>query len=672
MRESADGPERAATEKAEPAGRVTASGAKTASRTRTATARLIGLQRSAGNRAVAGLLAPSRVDVPVVVQRVAAQLGMATDGVTIENLTVRGRPPSPHKGTMGDHTTAYIVQVTAVRRAVLGKTVPAAVAGIQALVAGAANLPGTARSANLQRGGGVGHGDRLDDAAARMQTLSADLTAIGARHARSLTTLQHLVTAYLAYRELIPLTTLNIREISAGLAGRGKGEAGPADDLKQHATLPPAKVAELITKLLDTVGVALLATQPAETAAKVAPGADLTDRVKPILRQHTRAIDAAYPGAILKAWPGGEPVAVFELKKVVKPLIVAEKKKNVDLANKDLLAAFNERIAYQANLVVGGSSSSGALAVIENKIAYCTGIVAANGGTPVVDPATLKAAKRVSKPPDRLVPGGGGGTKRKAPDPKPDPDPDPKPDPNAELTNEGAGSPTATQLTIGPDGRITEVFTEGRPPSPPSFSGKMGAHTTAWIAHKDVIRTTLVGCLIPQAAAKLPELGKGIDDMADRLKVFGTLAGRVSMEAAMRTKAKAVMAAAVTPVAPLLVQDAVAQMLADINLLPGVAFNVANTNGDVEGAYRGVLLQHERDGTGKVAELQLALVGLLDLRSVESEAKKKVLVTNHQVLVTEAYPRSCADSGVATMSIPRLLRLYERKEVDTAIRRKTD
>lgn len=55
-------------------------------------------------------------------------------GVRIVGMLSSGRPPSPFKGTMGAHSTAWIVHLDRVRRRLMGKTLPDAVIEMQALI----------------------------------------------------------------------------------------------------------------------------------------------------------------------------------------------------------------------------------------------------------------------------------------------------------------------------------------------------------------------------------------------------------------------------------------------------------------------------------------------------------------------------------------------------------
>ncbi|MEV0647869.1 hypothetical protein AB0I28_21640 [Phytomonospora sp. NPDC050363] len=645
---------------------------------------LIGLQRAAGNAAVGALLAPAAA--PPKIQRVAAQLGVDADGATIGGLTIRGRPDSPYKGTMGDHTTAYIVQVTAVRNAIVGKSVAGALAGMNALVLQLANLPGLARSAHLARDtAGGGHGDRLDAAKDTMDALAAKLNKVGDKNARSMTLLQSLVTAYLEYRELIPLTTLNIREISPGLAGRGKGESGPARVLAGHAHVARKDLQDAVTKLLDTGGVALLATETRETAAKVAPGADLGNRVDPILIQHVRAIEAAYPGAVKRAW-GGEAAAVVALQAVVAPLVDERKKENVRVYNERLLAEYAKLAALGYEDVVSSKRTrvlarerekaaeerakgkepvkgeeeeeeTGSRAepepkltprqAVQRDIDHMKAVVRANGGEPVTEPVISGRGGRSRNAPAKFDPAAAVAVtpskkRKRETDPQ-----DGEADTAEDIEAQGVGSPSATQLTVGKNGRILEVGTEGRPPSP-FDSGRMGAHTTAWLVHKDIIRTALLGCTIPEAVAKLPVLGRDVDAMATRLAGFGGTATR-PLAPVMAERAREATAASV-PVQPLLVQEAVNTLLAHVNMLPGVAFDTVDTGGDTEGAHRAVLLKHERKGNKSREELRTRILGLLDIHSVKNVRKRETLVANHLILVAAAYPRSYATSGFAGMT----------------------
>ena len=759
-------------------------------------ARLIGLQRSAGNTAVGALL--GRAPAPLAVQRVAAQLGISDDGLTIKEVTIRGRPPSPYTGTMGDHATAYIVQVSGVRRAVEGKTLPEAVAAMRQLVAEARELPGVGRAPRLPRGGGAGQGDkydaakkavldrssefrRLDAARKTMEELAtaaaaSDATAetkaksraadadVAGREARSMTTLQDLMTAYLHFRELIPMTTLNVAAISPALAGKGKGESSPAKVLRRFAETgagDPEELKAAVTQLVDLSGLALFDTENDKwVARRVAPALSLKDRVAPILLQHVQSIEMSYPGAVNAAW-GDRVTALAALGEAVKPEIDKWRTKNIAMEQENLRKRYAEldKIAADEALRSRGEADTAARAeaggllfrqgeaakrgvakgeekAVRDKAAEARAEAkkarakeraetrAAGKDVAMEDEsdaeavlsdeeeeedavdtrqmsARLKAETDIARIKSRIVAGGG------VPNPRPvqavtasgRPQRKRKQDDvvaaevaaaeaakaaadaasaaisasaaTVAVEDVGVGSHTATQLALDERGAIVEVNSEGRPPS--QFGkGKMGAHTTAWVVHKDVIRTAILGRTVPAAIAGLPALGKGVDELAVRLTRFAKDPPLTGMEAAMAAivgKAATVPAA----VAPLLLQDAVNQLLTRVNVIPGVAFDAGDTGGDTEGGLRGQLLEYERTGAGATRrELEELLMGMLDRSSVVDKSARRTLLENHLALAEKAYPVSYLGSGIAGTSLDVLERRYPDKAEREAKRHKTN
>jgi|GEM_PF-4977875 len=69
------------------------------------------------------------------------QLYMGGDG-KISNVTVSGRPSAAFSGSMGDHTTAFIVQVEGVKRVTINDTIVGAVQGIGTLITQMRDLEG--------------------------------------------------------------------------------------------------------------------------------------------------------------------------------------------------------------------------------------------------------------------------------------------------------------------------------------------------------------------------------------------------------------------------------------------------------------------------------------------------------------------------------------------------
>lgn len=608
-------------------------------------ARLLGLQRAAGNAAVAAMLAPG----PVAVQRVAAQIGMALDGVTIADLTVRGRPESPFTGTMGDHTTAFVVQAESVRNAVVGQTPEQAVRGILELVDRAGKLPGAGRAANL----GAGHAAKLHAARETVEELGDRIAGLRPDDPRLMTTLQSLVAAYLHYRELIPLSTLNIKSVSAGLAGRGKGESSARRGMAGYERADPDTLKTAIKGLLDFEGLAVLATQfTASAVAVIAPGADPDNPIHPILAQHLSSISAAYPGAVMRAW--GDVAAAFaDLRAALDPYVDVQKAHNVKVYNDRLKAAYDElqRVRHDRAMASPGAwkGLDDRRFTIEQDIGSFQTTVRANGGEPLPRPELPRKRSRTQTV--RHDPAGGDGQrvtgkrKREPENPKPK-----APKWTDREVEDGAGQPVATQVELDAHGVITDLRSEGRPPSALP-GGKMGAHTTAWLVHKDVIRTALLGKTVPAAMALLPALGARAEEIGVRFGDIGST-GEPSVARAMGDLARL---AGQTPRAhlPLLLQEGVNRILAYINKLPGVALDVVNTKGNQEGGHRAVLLRREGGERLGAEVLLTSLLGLLDVRSVVDRPKRLVFLRNHLVQVQRAYPLSYRDSRIAAMDVER-------------------
>nr|WP_285666959.1 hypothetical protein [Actinorhabdospora filicis] len=585
---------------------------------------LLRLQRAAGNAAVAALMGGGRRPRPVLAQRLVAQVGLDAAHDKIETLNVIGRPPKTHGDSMGDHTTANIAQVTALRKAVIGKTPAEARAAVLTLVAATEALPGHARAPQLPRaaaGAHPEHGDRFDAARARGAALAAELA--GAAGGRLVTVLQSLITAFMDYRELVPLTTLNIGQISKAIAGKGKGEAAYHAMLSAPiATAPPAQLQEGVLGLWDVEGTALFATEAdADVASWVAPGADLADRTSPIIAQHLASIETAYPGVIARAW-GDVATATIALNAALAPIVAEKKAKNVAFYNGRIVALFAqvEQKQQTAGVETGRRREKllKEIATINGDIVRLSGFVVANGGVAYVKGDPIPPQAPNPNPPKR---------KHDAID-------------REEIDRPG----TAAALVLAADETVTEVLLEGRPPNHlPGTS--MGAHSTAWIVHQDIVRAALLGKKVGEAVDELPAMGRRIDEMVTRLKVFKTVRDpdRPKLEPQMDTLVTAAKAAPATA-RPLYAQDGVTKALSHVNMTPGVAFEAGNTDYRNEATHRAVLRTHERVGGTDEADLRKSIMKLLDMNPVPGRAARLVLLDYHMKLIESAYPRGYADS----------------------------
>lgn len=192
------------------------------------------------------------------VQRLAVQVHESEAG-RIGELQIAGRPKSVYSDSMGDHTTAFAVHAEGLKKQLEGQTYAQAMVILDGMRQGLQALPGWALQGNLPDG----QKDRL---AAVLQQLDAVLavgSSSGATHSSSasmaaaspspspaafemeekkggaadqsqqLDLVQKAVHLYLDARELIPLSTLNIRAKSAS-GGKGKGEGRYIDVLRNY------------------------------------------------------------------------------------------------------------------------------------------------------------------------------------------------------------------------------------------------------------------------------------------------------------------------------------------------------------------------------------------------------------------------------------------------------
>lgn len=460
-----------------------------------------------------------------------------------------------------------------------------------------------------------------------------------------MTVLQSLITAFMEYRELVPLTTLNIGEISKAVAGKGKGESAYHAMLSGViATTSPARLQEGILGLWDAEGTGLFATEadPA-VASGVAPGADPADRTAPIVAQHLASIESAYPGAVARAW-GDVPTATKALNDALGPITAGLRLKNVAFYNGRIGALFAQLDKKEQDIALETGRRRARLAqemaTVNADIARLSALVEANGGT---------ALKRGDPIPPRA------------------PDPRPAKRKHDAIAGEEIDRPgTAAALDLAADESITDVFLEGRPPHHlPGAS--MGAHSTAWVVHQDVVRAALLGKTVTQAIDALPDMAQRADAMAARLAPFGE-AG-TPPRPPLKPEIDALVArarAAPATARPLYVQNAVTKALAHVNKTPGVAFEAANTDYRNEAAHRAVLRLHERVGGVGAEDLRATILRMLDMNPVSGKAARLVLLDNHLRLIGLAYPRCYADSRLGTGDWPpaETLRLWRRVAED--------
>lgn len=171
--------------------------------------------------------------VGATVQRLLVAQITSRDGVTVGDLNIAGRPESPYTGSMGDHSTAFAVQLEAIRRRVLGLDrggvghergpwgAAQAARAIQELISEVEKLPGAQLIENLPEK----QKKDIKDARERLRAQYNEFVSGEVQESTGLLKIQKMVSDFLHYRELIPLTTMNRKVFSPATAGKAKGES---------------------------------------------------------------------------------------------------------------------------------------------------------------------------------------------------------------------------------------------------------------------------------------------------------------------------------------------------------------------------------------------------------------------------------------------------------------
>ncbi|MET9675851.1 hypothetical protein ABZY68_22550 [Streptomyces sp. NPDC006482] len=649
-----------------------------------------GPQAAAGNAAVVRMLRqaghawarernePATPEVPV--QRLVSQITPG-DGGTVRDVNVVGRPESPYTSTMGDHSTAYVVQVRAITERLRGRTPGDAAEQVRLLIQEVELLPGLRLFDSLPPERQRRLREAHDAVRGRAERLANGLVP----EATQMLELQTLVGEFLHFRELVPLSTMNVRAVAPAEAGKGKGESGPSQVLAQHVNnggSDPEDLRKAILALLDVSGVALVATQhDQDQLAALAPGLtrhqDPEQRAGLIVEQHLMSIETAYPGVVATAYGGSDQATEAILAQV--GVQVEDRKERNRSSYRDKVASFDAQIHVRlGNLALsrGNAKEQKALDSVRLlRMQAADGLVANGGEAPPMPVTAEMTGARVRNPPQRYgstvagasAPAARGGSSM-AMDVDMDGDMDMgEPSARAVAPEEEAAQamearqPLASQISMDEGGRITAFDSAGRSPSP--FSGTMGAHTTAWVVHVDVVRRAITGRSVDAALAALSEL------TAEAHRTQATMAEHFPVEAPHQARLDEAYAALLrageqTAVAPeqtkvLFLQGVINALLTYLNYVPGATLQATDTTGRGEGTLRNRLLAHERGTTGaQPRELQDALLGLLDVEAAEA-GQRPVLMEHHLRNVENAYPTCVADSRIRTLTIPHLLARWE-------------
>lgn len=226
-------------------------------------------------------------------------------------------------------------------------------------------------------------------------------------------------------------------------------------------------------------------------------------------------------------------------------------------------------------------------------------------------------------------------------------------------------------------GAVGDIVTTGRTPSP--FSGTMGAHSTAWVAHLDAIRQTLSGLVVSEAIKTIAKkMEKSLTDPALELKAlidvehhqyylneYGKLLKEYRSQVDTYTKDEEFKQVAH-------LERGIALYLTHLNFLPLSTIYEGKTDGRAEGRHRQYLINYEKNPEKSPSKetidlLREHLFGLYDRENVpdaghtidekgEVSSDQKLKVADKRFLDTmkEAYPNSYKDSGMSEELVGQL------------------
>ena len=600
-------------------------------------------------------------DVPLSTLAVQISFEPPAAGERIEDLRIKetaivGRPSRLFGSSMGDHTTAFSVHRRSIENALKGMSLRLAaeyIVGDNGLLAKSQLLPG-AQEAILNASG---RKEEIEWYQANIRSLGEDLkTAVDNDGLGAPLILQRLIGSYLEYRELIPLSALNIAAKSQGLAGKGKGEAKYVDLLVGYESdlfkYPPTTLEQAILATLDFTGLAATAIENNKALrSTMAPGIteDLTcDQVlELVITQHLQAIEACFPKAYkasgLDNSKEGRPSLLARFKHSIYKLTSDEVthwlKQETGTRDKVEAAKNNADLLKPKVYRTGGSKG-------EPKPQYETARINALKAEEEYEAAAL-ALNAYLQLLTGLVQNG---------------IPETPATTSIQIEHSREDSPMghAVELELGNDCKISGLRFAGRTPSP--FSGTMGAHTTAWVVHLDAMDATLRGKTLAEAVAaldaKMVKLRKKAAEMA-RLQKKDTAPEKLALA---DTEAEAFKGMSVdTPDAGARLQKYVGAVLTYINFIPGSTINKIDTGGKAEGKYRNVLLEYERNGASvesmlddnnegeqlpginapKAYQVQRALHSLLDIARVSPAIRGRITMYHNKELKV-AYPKAYA------------------------------
>lgn len=273
---------------------------------------------------------------------------------TITQVIVRGRPERVFSGSMGDHTTAFIVHQEGLLIALQGKTITEALKKMAELMAELPKLPGFAFMEIASNGSGAKTeiGGRFLQ---EYQILHGSLQQAAATADENIriSLLQTAVDAYLSARELVPFSAIKVNEKSQGKAGRGHGESSAAKILSSYERDTTAPITDellinAVYKLFDYQSAGIVSSaQDSKAVGLMTAGISLDKVPKPVDRlimiwnQHRLSIQTMFPKVFAKV---GNQLTADKIKSVNFKMETAEFNERAQLILVQLAQALK---AYQ-------------------------------------------------------------------------------------------------------------------------------------------------------------------------------------------------------------------------------------------------------------------------------------------------------------------------------------
>ncbi len=615
----------------------------------------------------------------------------STPPMRIGKVHIIGRPKKLYSSSMGDHTTAFGVHTAGLKVQLKGATAIDAAIHMQSLALKSKELPGYKQlKTDKQLEKRVTTAETSFDQS--LQSLVSKAENAGedqALQSEAFFVLQTCIENYLEFREMIPLSAINVAAKSPALAGKGKGEAQYIEKLtdweSKSITPTPMELYPVISGTFDPSAVAMtICESKGDLLKKMAPGLEIDQSIEDLIRlfvtNHLESLKMAFPGIgwlITIDEKGYEDKLCNEvLEKVVERAKVersysissqiklgeqeermqsdwsSEKssiRENKELDWQEKHGKTKKRFRFEEPKLENNKYFNDWKNNIDRDLNWQKGIEknqelilkeCENLGSKLdiekIDKglfSELEKAREEEKENQVRVLG----------------ELEKREDENVEKEERAQLCGTSLKFDFG--GKIMEIKFAGRPNSP-FGGGTMGAHTTSWIVIQDWISQKLKGRTVAEAIdvididlfekmksqedAMLDSFG---DKSADQLtKLIGYDIGLI--DEAKDTCAQYILEIQEQPAGTqkLMLQELINHLMTYINMIPGTTMNKGDTTGKGEAKHRKALMDRTKNGK---APFQTNVNGLFDIGDLPNgygEDQKDILKDHHDDLIGEAYP----------------------------------